>query len=497
MVKMEEVIRQLDVFFNPKSVAVVGASKKIRKAGHVIFKNFVENKSRGLYKGELYPVNPHEQSILGFKCYPSLRKVPEGVDLAVVVVPAKAVPAVMEDAAAKGVKAAAIISAGFSEVGNHELEERVKKIAEEAGIRVLGPNCLGVFDSYTGVDTLFLPETKILATGEEVVATPRPIPGHMAVVSQSGAFGVAALDYLAGSQLGVSKFVSFGNRCDVDEADTLLYLGRDDKTHSILLYIEGVEDGRKFLKAAREVTKRKPIVVLKSGRTSAGARAALSHTGTLAGRDEVYDAAFSQAGIVRAENMEEFFDFGKALALQPPAAGNRIAIITDAGGPGIMAVDEAIRRGLKVPELSEEVKSKFKRLVDEGKVPPFASFKNPIDLTGSATSEMFEEGIRILAESPEVDGIIVLGLHHIPGVMEDLVDRIVYIVKECSKPVVACDVGKTEMALFMRLRFEKFGIPAYESPEDAASAMAALVRYGRYLKKCGCFEEYVERFMKR
>ena len=316
-----DLIQQLDVFFNPKSVAVVGASKKINKAGHVVFKNLVENHHRGLYKGELYPINPHEESILGFKCYPSLRRVVGDVELIVIVVPAKAVPAVMEDAAAKGVKAAIIISAGFSEIGNHQLEEQLVKIAQDAGIRVLGPNCLGVFDSYTGIDTLFLPETKILTTGEEIVATPRPMPGHMAVVSQSGAFGAAALDYLAGSQLGVSKFVSFGNRCDVDEADMLLYLGQDEKTHSILLYIEGVEDGRKFLEVAKQVTRHKPIVVLKSGKTQAGARAALSHTGTLAGRDEVYEAAFAQVGIIRARDMEEFFDLGKALALQPPARG--------------------------------------------------------------------------------------------------------------------------------------------------------------------------------
>lgn len=492
-----DLIQQLDVFFNPKSVAVVGASKKINKAGHVVFKNLVENHHRGLYKGELYPINPHEESILGFKCYPSLRRVVGDVELIVIVVPAKAVPAVMEDAAAKGVKAAIIISAGFSEIGNHQLEEQLVKIAQDAGIRVLGPNCLGVFDSYTGIDTLFLPETKILTTGEEIVATPRPMPGHMAVVSQSGAFGAAALDYLAGSQLGVSKFVSFGNRCDVDEADMLLYLGQDEKTHSILLYIEGVGDGRKFLEVAKQVTRHKPIVVLKSGKTQAGARAALSHTGTLAGRDEVYEAAFAQVGIIRARDMEEFFDLGKALALQPPARGGRIAVLTDAGGPGIMAVDEGVARGLKIPELSEETQGKFMKLVEEGKMPPFAAFKNPVDLTGSATSEMFEEGLQILLEDPEVDGVIVVGLHHVPAIMEDFVDRIAKVAQDYQKPVVACDIGKTEMAFFVRLRFEKFSIPSYESPEDASRAMSALVRYGKYLQKCGCFDEYIELFYER
>jgi acyl-CoA synthetase (NDP forming) len=209
---MNPLVKQMHTFFNPKTVAVIGASRKTMKAGHVIFKNFVINKQRGLFKANLYPVNPNEESILGFPCYPSVTDIDEEVDLVVIVVPAKIVPKVMEEAAVKGVKAAAIISAGFSEVGNHKLEEEVTAIAKKAGIRVLGPNCLGVYDSQTGVDMLFLPETKTLTTGDEVVATPRPMAGPIAVVTQSGAFGAAALDYLSGKELGVSKFVSFGNK---------------------------------------------------------------------------------------------------------------------------------------------------------------------------------------------------------------------------------------------------------------------------------------------
>jgi acetyl coenzyme A synthetase (ADP forming)-like protein len=486
----------MHAFFDPRSVAVVGASKRINKAGHVIFKNFVENKRRGVFKGELYPVNLHEDSILGFRCYPSLAEIPGELELVVIVVPADHVPSVMEDAAAKKVKAAVIITAGFGEVGNHEPENRIVAVAKKTGIRILGPNCLGVYDSRTGVDMLFLPETKVLITGDEMVATPRPMPGNMAIVTQSGAFGVAALDYLAGCQIGVSKFVSFGNKCDVNEAEMLNYLLYDEETKVILLYIEDVRNGREFLETAKKVTKKKPIVVLKCGRTKAGARAAASHTGAIAGSDQIYDAVFVQTGISRAKDMEEFFDTGTALVMQPPAAGVNIGVVTDAGGPGIMAVDECELRGLKVKKFSERTIQKFEKLKNEGRLPKFATNLNPVDVTGSATSKMFEKATRILFEDSEINGIILLGLHHIPALQEDFIDMVAKVASHYSKPIVACDIGETEMALHTRFRFEKLGIPAYSSPEDAARAMNALARYGLYLKKNGCLEDYTQKFLK-
>jgi acetyl coenzyme A synthetase (ADP forming)-like protein len=493
---MEFETKQLDAFFNPTSVAVVGATKKSSKAGHVIFKNFVENVRRGIFKGEIYPVNPHENSILGFQCYPSLTKIPGELDLVVVVVPANIVPKIMEDAASKRVKAVTIISSGFSEIGNHKLENQVVEIAKKAGIRVLGPNCLGVYDSRTGVDMLFLPETKILTTGDEVVATPRPMHGGIAVVTQSGAFGVAALDYLAGRQIGISKFASFGNKSDVDESEMLHYLLYDDDTKAILLYVEDIKSGRKFLEIAKKVTKKKPVVALKAGRTPAGARAAASHTGAIAGSDMIYDAAFAQAGVIRARDMEEFFDMGKALAMQPPASGKNIGVITDAGGPGIMTVDECELRGLKVKSFSQETIQKFEQLKKEEKLPRFATNVNPVDITGSATSEMFELVAEVLFQDPEIDGIILLGLHHVPALQEDYVDRVAKVASKYNKPIVACDIGETEMALYTRFRFDKLGIPAYPSPEDAARAMNALVRYGLYLKRTGGFKEYMKNFSK-
>jgi len=494
---MDSIVEQMHTFFEPKAVAVIGASRRTMKAGHVIFKNFVINKQRNLFKAKLYPVNPNEKTIQGFPCYPSILDINDEVDLAIIVVPAKIVPNVMQEIAKKGVKAVVIISSGFSEVGNHKLEEEVTAIAKKAGIRVLGPNCLGVYDSKTGVDMLFLPETKTLITGDEVVATPRPMAGPIAIVTQSGAFGAAALDYLSGKQMGVSKFVSFGNKADVTASEMLAYLLHDPKTQVILFYAESIDNGREFMEVARKVTPKKPIVALKVGRSEAGARAAASHTGSIAGSDKIYSSAFKQVGVLRANDLEEFFDMGKALAFQPPVAGKNVAIITDAGGPGIMAVDECVAQGLNVKKFSEETIAKFEKLKQEGKIPRFATNLNPVDLTGSVTSEMFEEGTRILFEDPEIDGIIVLGLHHLPALQEDFVDRVAELSKKYTKSVVACDVGETEMALHIRSRFDKLGIPAYFSPEDAARGMAALVNYGMYLKKCGQFDQYLESFMKR
>ncbi len=494
---MSALVKQMDIFFDPKSIAVVGASKKINKAGHVIFKNFAENKRRGVFTGELYPVNPREDFILGYKSYPSLTKIPGETELAVIVVPAEAVPDVMKDAASEGVKAAVIITSGFSEIGNTELEKVVTFISKENAIRVLGPNCLGVYDISTGVDMLFLPETKVLTTGDEFVATPRPMAGHIAMITQSGAFGAAALDYLAGMQMGLSKFVSFGNKCDVAEPEMLEYFLHDDETWVVLLYAEAIEAGREFMKIAEKITKRKPMVAFKSGKSEAGARAAASHTGAIAGSDKVYDAAFSQVGIIRAKDMEEFFDIGKAFAFQVPASGKNIGIVTDAGGPGIMAVDECIAKGLYVKKFSDRLLKRFEDLKQDGRLPKFATNLNPVDLTGSATSEMFELAVGTLLKAEEVDGLIVLGLHHTPALQEDFVDRIASLVRPCVKPVVACDIGETEMALFIRSRFEKQGIPCYSSPEDAARAMAALVQYGAYLKKINSFEEYLRVCLRR
>jgi acyl-CoA synthetase (NDP forming) len=488
---MVNTLRKMDAFFNPSSVAVIGATKKVDKAGHVIFKNFATNKEHGVFKGALYPVNPNEDSILGFKCFKSLSKIPGEIELVVIIVPARVVLTVMEEAAVKKVKTAIIISSGFKEVGNKELEDQVVAVAKKAGIRVLGPNCLGVYYSKTGIDTLFLPETKVLTTGEDVVATPRPLPGNIAMITQSGAFGVAALDYLTGRQMGVSKFVSFGNKCDVTESDILHYLLHDKETKVILVYLEDVKDGREFLNISKKVTAKKPIVVIKSGRSAAGARAAASHTGAIAGSDKIYDAAFEQGGIIRAQDMEEFFDIGKALAMQPPAMGKNIGILTDAGGPGVMTVDECEALGLTVDRFSEATLKKFQELKDQNIILKIAATSNPVDLTGSVTDDMFVMAADLMFQEPNICGIILLGLHHMPGLREVYIDGLVKVAESYTKPIVMCDIGETEMALYTRSRFDKLGVPSFESPEDAARAMKALVTYGSYLQKVGCFDEYM------
>jgi len=492
--RMNLIHEQMRIFFEPRSVAIVGASKDIAKAGHIIFENFVENKKRNVFKGEVYPINPGEENILGYQCFPSVLSVPGELDLITVVVPAKYVPKVMEDAARKGVKAAVVISSGFAEIGDIDLEEQVKRIAHQAGIRLLGPNCLGVYDSYTGVDMLFLPETKVLSTGDEMVATPRPMPGYITVVTQSGAFGPAALDFLTGRHIGISKMISFGNKADVAEPEMLSYLLEDDRTRIILQYVEGINRGREFLEVARKVTVRKPIVMLKSGRTNAGARAAASHTGALSGSDVIYEGVFRQAGVIRVKDIEEFFDVGKAFVYQPPAEDDGLVILTDAGGPGVMVADEIESKGITIRSLSGEALRRMEDLKKSGKIPSFASTQNPVDLTGSATSEMFELCTRVFIEDPQVQGIVVIGLHHAPGLKEDFVDRIANVAKSRAKPVVACDIGGTEMALYVRSRFEKLGIPCYETPEDAARAISALVKYGMYLKENGHYEEYMKQF---
>ena len=488
---------RLDTFFNPSTVAIIGATKKTDKAGHVIFKNFANNKKRGIFKGKIYPVNPREETILGFKCYRKITEIPGEVELIVIVVPAKVVPQIMIDAVSKKVKTAIIITAGFREIGETELEKKIVKTASDAGIRILGPNCLGVYYSKTGVDTLFLPETKVLTNGDEIIATPRPLFGRIAIVTQSGAFGIAALDYLAGRQIGISKFVSFGNKSDVTETEMINYLLSDKETKTILLYVEDIKHGRRFLEIAKNVSLKKPIVVIKSGRSAAGARAAASHTGAIAGSDKIYDTVFKQTGVFRANDMEEFFDAGKALSMQPPAFGKNIGILTDAGGPGIMAVDECASKGLLVNHFSKKTIDKFQILKDQKVLPRFASILNPVDLTGSVTDEMYEAAVDIMFQDPDINGIILLGLHHLPALREKYIDGVAKISGKYQKPIVMCDIGETEMALYTRFRFDKLGIPAYPSPEDAARAMNSLVKYGAFLKKNNHEKEYLSNFFEK
>jgi len=485
---------QMEPFFNPKSVAIVGASREATKPGNVILRNFLENMKRGVFKGRVFPVNPAADEILGVRCYDSILSIPSDVEAIVVAVKAEFVPNVLGDASRKGVMVATIISGGFSEVGNVKLENEVKQIAKRAAIRVIGPNGVGVYDAYTGVDTIFLPETKTVKEGIEVVATPRPMAGSISFVTQSGAFGVTFLDYMAGREMGVSKFVGYGNKIDIGETEMLDYLAEDERTKVVLLYTEGIQEGRRFISTASRVAENKPIVVLKVGRTKGGASAAASHTGALSGDDRIYEAVFKQAGVVRAMDTEEFADIGNALAYQPPSSGDRIAVLTDGGGAAVMAVDALELLGVGVKRLSDETLKRFGELKAGGEIPAFAPCFNPVDLTGSVTGEMYEKSLKILLEDREVDGVIVLALHHVPTLQEDFVDKIVRVSKQYLKPLVACDVGEAEMARRVRFRFEKSQIPAYPTPERASEAMHGLIEYGKFLRGRGIYERYLSRF---
>ena len=447
--------------------------------------NMVANHKRDIFKGEVYLVNPKHDEILGEKCYPTVNAIPKPVETIVVAIPADGVPEIIEEAGKAGTKAAIVISSGFAEVGKRDLEEKLVDASRRSKVRIIGPNCLGIYDAYTGMDTLFLPETKFLSDGREVVATPRPRPGSVSFLTQSGAFGAAALDYMAGHGMGIRGFVSYGNRCDVTEDELLEYFAEDRRTRVILMYVEGLAKGREFLEKAKETTKKKPLVALKSGKTEAGTRAAVSHTAALAGTEQIYEGAFKQAGIIRVRNVEELFDFGRALALQHPGYTQTVAVLTNAGGPGIIAADALEESGLKVQRFSERTMAKFEEFKAKKLLLPVLSGFNPMDLSAEATSEMFALALSTILEDPEIGGLVLITLHHAPTILDDAVIKIAKVVPKYKKPVTVCDMGGTEMAETMRMSFEKRGVPSYSVPERAARALWALVYYGTYLREHG------------
>ena len=444
--------------------------------------NMVTNSRRGVFKGHVYLINPKHDMILGEKCYSTLSAIPDRIETVLVAIPAANVPQTIEEAGKAGAKAAIVISSGFAEVGNRSLETELADTARKYGVRVIGPNCLGIYDAYTGMDTLFLPEHKFLSDGREVVATPRPRSGAVSFLTQSGAFGAAALDYMAGHGMGISGFVSYGNRCDVTEDELLEYFENDPKTRVILMYVEGLAKARDFLIRAEQTSKIKPIVALKSGKTEAGTRAAASHTAALAGMEQIYDGAFKQAGIIRVHNVEELFDFGRALVLQPPSYTKNVAVLTNAGGPGIITADALEETGLIVQRFPDRILTKFSDYKAKKLILPVQSGFNPMDLSAEATSDMFALAISAILEDPEIGGLVLITLHHAPTVLDDAADKIAKIIPKYKKPITVCDMGGTEMAEAMRMGYEKRGLPSYSVPERAARALWALTYYGTYLR---------------
>ncbi len=447
-------------FFSPKGVAIVGACQTPGKIGHEIVRNI---KLSG-FSGGVFPVNPNAENVLDLKCYGRLSDIRAEVDLAVIAVPAGLVEGVVRDCIEKGVKAAIIITSGFSEVGNKELEERVVSIARRR-LRIIGPNTFGVFYAASRLNATFGPG-KVLW-------------GKTAFITQSGALGLALMDWTTEEKYGVSSIVSIGNKADVDDADLVEYFSRDPSTSSILIYMEGLRDGRKFFEASRRAVREKPIVVIKAGRSARGARAASSHTGSIAGQDTIFTAAFEQAGIMRAEGMTQAFDWIQALNENPVPKGENVVIVTNGGGLGVLATDKCEGLGLKLAELPNDLKDEIKAIT-----PSFGSVKNPIDLTANADDVLYGKVLDIVLRRRDVDCVIALFCQTanidpilVAQAMLDARDRDIL-----EKPITAAFVGgHLSQVAYSRMLEKRFAV--YPSAERAVDAMYALMARHRQLEK--------------
>ena len=454
--------RNLDPLFSPKSIAVIGASNRQGSVGRAAFTNILLNE----YTGTVYPVNPKEHSISGVRAYPSVLDLPETVDLAVVIVPAPVVPSVVEESGKKGVKGLVIISAGFKEVGpdGAELERQVSSIAQKYSMRMIGPNCLGVINAD--------PNVRLNAS----FASGMPVEGSIAFASQSGALGEAVLDYASGENIGFSKFISMGNKADVNENDILEYLRTDPMTKVILLYIEDIIDGRKFVDTVSRVTEEKPIIAVKAGVSPEGAKAASSHTGALAGSDEAYNAILKQSGVIRVESIIDLFDYARAFAKQPLPRGNRVAIITNGGGPGIMATDASVKYGLQIAQFSEATKNKLR-----AGLPKEASVNNPIDLIGDAQADRYGLALGSLNDDDVDCGLVLLT----PQAMVDLkkvAETIASVGPKPGKTILASLLGLGDVTPAVGV-LESSGVPNYSFPESAVRALAAMSEYKRWIDR--------------
>lgn len=451
----------LDPFIFPKSVAVLGASNKEGTVGNAIIKNIVA----GNYTGALYPVNPSSKEVLGLKCYPNILDLDDTIDLAIIITPGKTIPKVMQECGKKGVKGALIISAGFKEVGEEgrKLEEKVKEIAEEYNIRIVGPNCVGLINAD--------PEISLNASFTKGM----PKYGNIALVSQSGAICSAMLEYASSKNIGFSKVFSLGNKADVNENEILELLGNDRQTGVILMYVEDLADGRKFIEIASNITgekeDRKPILALKVGRSPVGARAVSSHTGALAGSEDAYDAIFTQAGVLRVDTTEELFDYAMAFANQPiPSEG--AVIVTNAGGPGIIAADAAAKYRLKLSKLGDDAMNQLSRIL-----PTVASLLNPVDIIGDADHLRYEDALRIILHDENVNSCIVIATPQLMLNLEALAESIVKINSEFKQKTILCSlmgVAWTEKALKI---LEENKIPQYAFPESAVRTLSTMNKY--------------------
>jgi 3-hydroxypropionyl-CoA synthetase (ADP-forming) len=445
-------------FFKAKSVAVVGASASPGKVGYFVLDSLLNYD----YQGKVFPINPSRAEIMGAKTYPSLSAIPEPVELAVVAVALSLVPDLIDECASLGIHNMVIVSGGGKELGGDSaaVEAEIRRRAKANGVRVIGPNCIGVFDGQSRLDTFFQVHERMI----------RPKGGRIAVLTQSGTVGCIFLEGAA--DLGVSKFVSYGNRTDVDEADLLAYLADDPETDLIAMYIEGLEDGRKFLNTAREVSKKKPIVLFKVGRTERAARASMSHTGFFGGSYEVARGAFRQAGLVVVDSNEELLAASKALAMQPLARGPRVAMISNGAGSMVQGIDLLRNYNLEMPEISPETVKRLREVY-----PPYYIVQNPVDVTGSGTSTDYENGIEALLKDPNVDIVMPWFVFPDTPLEEDIVQKLERLNRAYDKPIVVGTMGGP-YTIKMAKAIEAVGVPVFLSVRDWVAAAHSLA-FGR------------------
>lgn len=446
--------RGIEWFYRPRSVAVIGASTRPGKVGHECLRSLLDSG----FKGEVYPVNPRADQVLGLRAYPSILDVPGEVDLAVLAIPSSAAPEVIEQCARKGVKAAVIISGGFKEAGpeGEALQERVVDIARRGGMRVIGPNCIGVFDGHTRVDTTFQSHERM----------GRPGPGSIAFLSQSGTFGATFLDWAAAEGIGVSRFASLGNRADVDEADMIAYLAGDPDTRVVAIYMESFTDARALMEAIRSSPK--PVLIFKSGRTQAGARAAASHTGRLAGSYEIARSALAQAGALVLDSVGELYGAAKALALQPPFESGGVAMVTNGAGPCVMAADYLYESGVELARFSPETRKELRE-----RLPGYTLVSDPVvDLTGSATTSDYMAALDALSRDPGVGLLGVFVVFQDTPLEDEFTQRLAEFDSR-GKPMLVFAAGG-EYTARKRRELDSAGVPTYDDVRELAAAVRAL-----------------------
>lgn len=450
----------LEELLRPKAIAVIGASRTPGKVGHAILSNLVTSG----FEGTIVPVNPTTDEMMGLKCYKDPRDAGVKIDLSVVVVPNKGVKPALESSVAAGAKAICVITAGFKEVGKEgaAMEKDIAEYCQSRGVRLLGPNCLGLINTENNMNASF--------------AVQMPKPGNISVISQSGALCTAILDWSMGRGVGLAKLISIGNKADLCETDLLSALAEDEQTKVIACYLESIMAGDEFIKVAEQVASIKPVVILKAGTTQAGGRAASSHTGSLAGADIAYGAAFRRAGVVRADNFEALFDYATALAMQPLPKGNRIAVITNAGGPGIMAADAVENLGMQVTALQTSISTALKE-----KLPAAASVANPIDVLGDADPERYAMALNAALDDDTVDSVIVILT---PQAMSRPAETARAIISSLrgNKPVLASFMGGSDV-MPAREEFVAANLPDYPAPERAVAAVKAMCDYASWRRR--------------